>query len=521
MPMGIIKIRHQGPKKDSNELQHLLTLDEFVQDDHINELDDYELPDTGCEYAIVDEQICNVPYDLFELPDFKEVLSLETWNLCLTEEERFHLAAYLPDMDQETFHLTMSELLGGANFFFGSPMEILFHRLKGGLYSLQISQFRERLKFLYKRIYYHSLRSYHERMGQKIAEMRKAWSNCQPNTNAEERVQIFNNKKSQKPALLVDLNLIPSDEELSSKDEKKITGFANDEASTHVPAMDSNGLASNRRKAKGFLKIKPLGMNSKSKHTVLSLHTEFSESINRSPKGVLKIKPKCYPSNNMAERAVPISVPLPPHKSSDIVFGVCSPLHFATQLEEENLNGKLTNLYRPNQDRRFDRSSLTPEHTNGEQSKETRDICSRLFGYAHSSLTKMKRVKGITMCSDERSDLGESYVGQHSRVQCTSSAGLYRTAPDTYQRTIINNYQMISRYHDWYDGVGVRSSHMFPITYKRKKPHTKFGAVQDSMQPSNVASMEPLAPITADLRQAEKGKSMKIRVKGWKEFASQ
>lgn len=62
--------------------------------------DEYGLAKFDCELGMVEGQMCNIPYELYDLPDLRDILSLETWNTCLIEEERFQLAAYLPDMDQ-------------------------------------------------------------------------------------------------------------------------------------------------------------------------------------------------------------------------------------------------------------------------------------------------------------------------------------------------------------------------------------------------------------------------------------
>ena len=98
-----------------------------------DEFDISELGEAGTELCQVGNQSCSIPLDLYDLPDLGTVLSLETWNECLSEEERFALAEYLPDMDQETFGRTLKELFSAQNFHFGSPLVELFNRLKGGL----------------------------------------------------------------------------------------------------------------------------------------------------------------------------------------------------------------------------------------------------------------------------------------------------------------------------------------------------------------------------------------------------
>ncbi|KAI0503997.1 hypothetical protein KFK09_014944 [Dendrobium nobile] len=543
--MGIIKIRHQGQRKHKDPPHWSLTLEnKFVEEerlimatDHSHELDDFEISDPGCEYALVNDQICNVPYELYELSNLNEILSLETWNSSLTEDERFYLAAYLPDMDQETFSLTMLELLRAANLFFGSPLEIFFHRLKGGFYSLKVSHYRERLEFLYVRRYFHSLRSYHERLCQKIVDMRKAWSNCRPNTCIEERVQILNNRKYRKPVFLVDLNAFPTDEEFSSKAENKVMRLPqvkkprhiNEVESTHVPAMDWNGMGLNsRKKAKGVLKIKPLTMNVASKQIGLQLHTESQELYRRPPKGVLKIKRKGYP-NSLVERPKVISVL--PEKNSNSVFDVCqtkiSSSCFASQLQEENLYSK-----------------LKTDFTNGRKSEDALIIGSELFDNARSFLRK-NTVNSMKIYSNDTSDFGGFFDSQKTEVLSPGSLGLYLSASDNYGRKIMpvhtnftkavsrkstlvmDDCQIFPNYPDhsehWHrekNGDDVGRSSMFPLTYKRKKYVTKLSSVQNLKQPSMVDNMEPAASTAADFHQVDKAKSIKIIVKGWNEFNS-
>ena len=67
-------------------------------------------------------------------------------------------------MDQQTFWLTMKELLVGNDIFFGSPLDIFFNRLKGGCYPPKVGCFREGLEFLQRIKYYHSMRFYHDNM---------------------------------------------------------------------------------------------------------------------------------------------------------------------------------------------------------------------------------------------------------------------------------------------------------------------------------------------------------------------
>ncbi|KAF8654513.1 hypothetical protein HU200_061704 [Digitaria exilis] len=173
--MGIVKITSGEPAAKSGYScgDEDLTRDDrmLLQSFPIHESLDSELAEVDCELAMSRGQICNVPYGLYDLVDFTEVLSLETWNSCLTEDDRFRLAAYLPDMEQQDFVTTMKELLSGDAMFFGSPSRSFFIQLKGGLYSPQVSQARELLMSLQRRRHYHLLKLYHDGIIGKFASM--------------------------------------------------------------------------------------------------------------------------------------------------------------------------------------------------------------------------------------------------------------------------------------------------------------------------------------------------------------
>ncbi|PKA51236.1 hypothetical protein AXF42_Ash010676 [Apostasia shenzhenica] len=535
VPMGIIKIRQLRTEKDNlvQECPHNCTLDKVMQEEsllsstgHGNDHDDSELLDAGCEYALLDDEIFGVPCELYDLQDLKEILSLNSWNSFLTEEERLHLSAYLPDMDCETFVVTMMELLRGANLFFGSPLETLFHRLKGGFYSPQVTHLREGSNILQKRGYYHSLRRYHERMAQKFGEMRKAWSNCQPSNTVEERIEIWNNKKYRKPVLLVDLNAIPADEDLLRKAEKKRRRIpalkkkknVDEEASTHVHLMNSNGTAlSSRIKAKGVLKIKPIEMNSTPKQVVLSLPTESSEPFRRPPKGVLKIKPKRYTFSEV-ERQRTIQ-----GQGNISLFRVpttrLSPSHFSSPWREEDMSNKLPFLHQSVRDEGVFREDILK-------------VDSGLYNNKHNSLSKMKAVRGMRMFANDSGNFTERFDRRQTAALCSSSTGLYESTSDHYHAnvseplprnsiTVADNHQNYLKYQDDLEhrfgdensGEGVSRSLILPITYKRKKPYTKLNAFQ--------ANLEPVEATGAPFHPMEKTKPIKIRVKGWNEYDSQ
>lgn len=263
--MTIVKIKRNIANKNRN-----------IDDD----LDGDGLANSGCELVVVGDQTCNVPYDLYDLSDLKEVLSLNTWNCCLTEEERFSLSMYIPDIDHETFLCTLQALLNGKDLFFGSPLETFFRRMKSGFYSPQVVPVREGLRFLEKRKHYHSLVLYHDNMNRKFFDMKKAWSNCEATATVEERIRILNKK----PLLLLDLNAIPQDGDcLDSPCYKKIKH-------------------SKKSKGKGLVKARPVEMN------LLSSFEPRSEALEmrkRMPRGVLRIKPR----GEFSQVERPVTVP--------------------------------------------------------------------------------------------------------------------------------------------------------------------------------------------------------------------
>ncbi|KAK9154183.1 hypothetical protein Sjap_001663 [Stephania japonica] len=162
-----------------------------------DELDVSELGEIGEECCQVGEEKCSVPFELYDLPNMSGVLSVDVWNDCLTEEERFSLTKYLPDVDQETFAITMRELLSGGDFHFGSPLVKLFDMLKGGLCEPRVVQYQQGLNFLQKRKHYHRLREYHDSMVGSFIQMRHAWENC-AGYSIKERLRVLNISRRQR-----------------------------------------------------------------------------------------------------------------------------------------------------------------------------------------------------------------------------------------------------------------------------------------------------------------------------------
>lgn len=563
--MGIVKIRHRGASGS--------TVNGVVQEDGLltgrdcttDDFDDYDLAELGCELAMVGDQMCNIPYDIFDLSSLKDVLSLETWNYCLTEEERFHLASYLPDMDQETFILALKELLSGDDLFFGNPLEELFRRLRGGFYSLQVTPVREGLGFLQKQGHHHSLRVYHESMIRKFADMSKAWKSCPSSTTVEEKIRIWNNKNYRKPVLLVDLNASPADEETLYKVDKMVESFPLLKKTSymaegpHFPAIDLNTVAINTKpKGKGVLKVIT------SDHRMQTLPGDSLEPCKRVPKGVLKIKPKGDPFGQ-PERLMTNPI----HTSG---FKYPPPIS-VIKSHEENAGQNLAYLHQIDRHESKNRSLQQPEPLDDGQREEFLKMGVESFSDSHNFQTKKKKIsisrfrydpelrEGVfpfktnrtRMQSDENAGTGGLFNGDNiwltseksSRVLCANLSDsdlkeshlhkpkpMHHTVPGETSRistvgTFSQNLEQSETPHkDHFDGGSritsdskmvseVERGSIFPITYKRKKACTKFNTTDLVKQPALVTNLEAVASNSTECNLIGKAKTVKIKVKGW------
>ncbi|XWS31933.1 hypothetical protein CRYUN_Cryun23aG0118200 [Craigia yunnanensis] len=268
-----------------------------------DDLDDCDFWGISCELGMVEGQICSIPYELFDLPDLREILSLDTWNSCLTEEERFSLSAYLPDMDEWTFWLTMKELFTGGDMYFGNPMDTFFKRLKGGFYPPKMTCLRESLQFLERRKYYHALRSYHDKMTQMFFDMRRLWDECDMSSGIEERLYMWRTRRKCGDANLLDLNAVPHDGYLLNEDAnsdavmchlpKRMKTWESVRAKNIIPSPSANGMniIAPNCSTKGVLKIKTSG-NAIHNHNQKMVVGDISEQCRPVPKGLLKVVPK-------------------------------------------------------------------------------------------------------------------------------------------------------------------------------------------------------------------------------------
>ncbi|KAK8352614.1 hypothetical protein V6Z12_A05G105900 [Gossypium hirsutum] len=202
--------RETTVSSDEDELQRQSSaVDSDGDDDDDDEFDDadsgagsddfdlLELGETGAEFCQVGNLTCSVPFELYDLPGLEDILSLDVWNECLSDEERFSLTKFLPDVDQDTFMRTLNDLLKGDNFHFGSPIKKLFDMLKGGLCEPRVALYREGLNFFQKRQHYHHLRKHQNNMVANLCQIRDAWLKCR-GYGIEERLRVLNIMRSQK-----------------------------------------------------------------------------------------------------------------------------------------------------------------------------------------------------------------------------------------------------------------------------------------------------------------------------------
>ncbi|XP_068651019.1 uncharacterized protein [Aristolochia californica] len=574
--MGLVKLRCQTAVEDKFKLKENgshADLDDFEEDEnvHDDDSDSVELADTGCELCMVGDQVYSIPYELYSLPDLKEILSLETWNSCLTEEERFSLSAYLPDLDQQTYWLTMKELLTGKNMFLGSPLMEFFERLKGGFYHPQVTQFRECLKFLQCRAFFHSIKLYHENMGKTFSDMKRIWSKCQPNMTVEERIQIWNMWKKRKHIVGFDLNTFPADQPAQCiRDRPNFSGNVDLPVSEHVTKRVnlppfSSGISSAplKNSAKGVLKIKPAATSSS--HPSLVCRPP--------PKGVLKIVPRgtlthlapktsveilgiqtCRPSplsqpscrwdtddNNFYSTKLFSSQTVrnrKAHRSSDV------PRTAIDQEHRENHNS--TTGYDRNSasvsDKnllRYVRKAKRPKPGPITEMREC-DILVRSSQstgkYAEENvgisggMSEENPSQNVGLRNSEHYNSGEWKMTQISMYPGTSESGLRiptdgvevqdQTTAKSFNRAKESNRDDNRAAHERppNDGSAIRDG-TAPITYKRRKALTKVNTLGDLVkQPKVGTDFDSRNNLEAnDRHPVENSKSVKIKLKNWRD----
>ncbi|KAI3772421.1 hypothetical protein L6452_03607 [Arctium lappa] len=216
--------REESMSNEETDIQRLADVesddvygDEYEDYDSGAGSDDFdllELGETGEEFCQIGDQTCCIPFELYDLPGLGDILSMDVWNNVLTDDERFGLVKYLPDMDQETFMRTMKELLTACcNFHFEVPTSKLFYMLKGGLCEPRVALYRQGLGFFQKRRHYHVVRKHQNTMVDNLFHMKEAWVKCR-GYGIEEKLRVLNIMKSEKSLICENLE----EQETSSSD---------------------------------------------------------------------------------------------------------------------------------------------------------------------------------------------------------------------------------------------------------------------------------------------------------------
>ncbi|KAJ8551807.1 hypothetical protein K7X08_028250 [Anisodus acutangulus] len=202
--------RRNGGEVESNDEDDDDDFDDCDSGAGSDDFDLLELGESKEEFCQIGDQTCSIPFELYDLSGLGDVLSLDVWNEVLSEEERFNLAQYLPDMDQETFMRTLKDLLAGNNMHFGSPLDKLFNMLKGGLCEPRVALYRQGLIFFQKRQHYHRLGNHQNAVVSNLCQIRDAWLSC-PGYSIEEKLQVLNIKKNEKILMYEKMEELESD----------------------------------------------------------------------------------------------------------------------------------------------------------------------------------------------------------------------------------------------------------------------------------------------------------------------
>ncbi|KAI3939265.1 hypothetical protein MKX01_002133 [Papaver californicum] len=160
-----------------------------------DDIDLSESGEIGEELCQVGNECCSIPIELYDLEDLTQILSLDTWNNCLTEEERFGLAKYLPPLDQDVFTCIMEQLFNGNDFNFGNPLMKFFNRLKGGLCEPSVALYNQNLNFLMKSKHYYTLKNYQNPMVSRLTHAKDAWKKNCNGCGVDKRLRELNSTK--------------------------------------------------------------------------------------------------------------------------------------------------------------------------------------------------------------------------------------------------------------------------------------------------------------------------------------
>ncbi|KAG6546975.1 hypothetical protein Mapa_011591 [Marchantia paleacea] len=279
--------------------------------------DDAEFADKGSELCQLGDEICAVPIELFHLPDLNSILSLDTWNFCLSEDEREFLVSFLPAFEEDDFRATMRDLLSGRNFHFGSPLADLFDRLKGGLCAPKVARYNESLKYVQRKKHYHLLRNYHNQMVNSFLEMQKSWEDCPETADSDERLEIWSSWKGEKSTpTMAQLTPGPRKRSGGAKKPKVMPIFGKkveipEERRIVVsPVPIPIATANSRGGSKGVLKMKVIAPKAEQGGGSKSGPEREPERVHvPAPKGVLKVASKgvqayVKPDPTLREKAV-------------------------------------------------------------------------------------------------------------------------------------------------------------------------------------------------------------------------
>nr|GEV61743.1 hypothetical protein [Tanacetum cinerariifolium] len=164
----LFRSREESLPSEISDIQMVADMDtyndgvEYQDYDSVAESDDLdmlELCESGEEFCRVGDHTCSVPFELYDLPDLRDILSMDVWNYVLNDDVRFSLAKHLPDMDEEMLLWNMKELFACFNFHFGVLSIQLFNMLKGGLCEPRVALYRNDLGVFQKRHHYHVVQS--------------------------------------------------------------------------------------------------------------------------------------------------------------------------------------------------------------------------------------------------------------------------------------------------------------------------------------------------------------------------
>ncbi|KAJ6833351.1 uncharacterized protein M6B38_340295 [Iris pallida] len=221
------------------------------------------LGEPSTELYQIGRHTVSLPLELNDLQDLSPMLNLETWNNCLSEEERFALSEFLPDMDQETFTQTLKELFSGKNFHFGSPLSNLLTKLKGGALDPRIVLYSRGLICFKKHMYYHLLREYQNSMVGSLERIHDAWQDCS-GYGIEERLRILNILRSRR-SLGYEREAGGVWSETDSE-----SGNSAKELWSRSVKMDHQAMRFVKDDAKGILKVTPPKVSAKKDYTLFA-----------------------------------------------------------------------------------------------------------------------------------------------------------------------------------------------------------------------------------------------------------